>query len=135
MALHQCGWRQWYDERLCFQHFIPKSRLKWTYLRNMYRAFGRASADLRPYEQDICPPQAPWKTKIAATNSWQVYALLRHFLRNWRTAVRALCSPMEGQERALACEMAYGRLVRTLQLWPTRRTRRRPVVVQAPKTT
>jgi len=50
-ALRLAGWRWWYEPRLRFQHYLPASRLKWSYLRRLHRAFGASRIVLDIYNE------------------------------------------------------------------------------------
>jgi glycosyltransferase involved in cell wall biosynthesis len=43
LALVRMGGRMWYDDRLRLRHFMPAARLRWPYLRRLYRGFGAAT--------------------------------------------------------------------------------------------
>src|SRR5205807_2205897 len=49
LALSLAGWRLWYEPRLRFRHFVPASRLEWSYLRRLVRGTGLSSPGLDPY--------------------------------------------------------------------------------------
>ena len=42
-AVRAMGWRLYYSSSLHYRHFIPASRLTWSYLRNLYRGAGHGS--------------------------------------------------------------------------------------------
>jgi glycosyltransferase involved in cell wall biosynthesis len=48
-ALRLAGWKLWYDPRLKLRHFIPSQRLRWSYLRRLYRGTGVVGVHLEPY--------------------------------------------------------------------------------------
>lgn len=48
-ALRLAGWTLWYDPRLEMRHYIPASRLTWSYVRKMHRGFGVAAIGLKTY--------------------------------------------------------------------------------------
>ena len=47
------GWRLWFDERLQLQHFLPKSRLEWPYLMNLYKGFGYSHVVFEIYHMTL----------------------------------------------------------------------------------
>jgi glycosyltransferase involved in cell wall biosynthesis len=49
LALRLAGWRLWYEPAMRMKHFIPASRMKWTYLKRTARGFGTAAAILNAY--------------------------------------------------------------------------------------
>src|SRR5207247_142939 len=44
------GYRLWFDEALCFRHFIPKGRLTKDYLLGIHSGFAEATAVLNAYD-------------------------------------------------------------------------------------
>ena len=48
-AFALAGYRIWYDERLRFQHFIPRQRLSWEYVRRLHKGNAESEVSLRPY--------------------------------------------------------------------------------------
>ncbi len=48
-ALRNEGWKIWYDPRLKFKHELTEERLKWNYLKKLFRGFGEASVGLDKY--------------------------------------------------------------------------------------
>lgn len=58
------GYRLWYDERMLFQHFIPKERLTAEYLHALFRGFGETKKILERYDQYLHhqPVRRKWTT-------------------------------------------------------------------------
>jgi glycosyltransferase involved in cell wall biosynthesis len=60
-ALSLLGWKLWYDPRLRLEHFIPAQRLTWTYLRRLWRGFGRAAVAISWYSYALTErPTTRW---------------------------------------------------------------------------
>ena len=49
-ALRLAGWRLYYDPTLAYQHYMPASRLSWSYFMRLQHALGEASVPLKHYE-------------------------------------------------------------------------------------
>jgi hypothetical protein len=49
-ALRLAGWKIWYEVRLIFKHFIPKSRLTWQYIKRLVVGTGASMVMLKPYD-------------------------------------------------------------------------------------
>ncbi|KAA5548315.1 glycosyltransferase [Adhaeribacter rhizoryzae] len=49
-ALILTGNKIYYDERMQFQHFLPKGRLSWAYYKKMKKGFGNTYPFLMPYK-------------------------------------------------------------------------------------
>ena len=43
LAMVRMGGRLWYDQKLILRHYLPSARLRWSYLRRLYRGFGAAT--------------------------------------------------------------------------------------------
>ncbi len=105
-ALRLSGYRIYYEPSLVFDHFLKPTRLKWKYLRKLYRGFGRQKPLLEPY--------------IAAYNgeaeirkrSWISEALLlvRRLRSYGGTNIKAFAGRSEGSEDILKMEKTLGRL-------------------------
>ena len=48
-ALRLTGWKIWYEPDLTLDHFIPRTRLSWVYLRKMIKGFGFVRHRLSAY--------------------------------------------------------------------------------------
>src|ERR687886_61147 len=48
-ALRLAGWCLWYEPSLHLQHFMPAGRMRWQYLRALFRSNGAASIRYIPY--------------------------------------------------------------------------------------
>jgi glycosyltransferase involved in cell wall biosynthesis len=49
VALQLAGYRLWYEPSLTFFHYMPAVRLNYAYLKNLFRAFGRADVVITVY--------------------------------------------------------------------------------------
>lgn len=52
-ALKLIGGRLYYSSAMHFKHFMPAGRLKWTYLKKLWRSFGYADFLLSPYKMKM----------------------------------------------------------------------------------
>jgi glycosyltransferase involved in cell wall biosynthesis len=114
LALQVHGWRLWYDTRLCLQHYMSASRLRWSYLRQLSRQLGAASVGLDAYTFLRAKP--PIGAKAYLMRFWWARSLitllkiLRHFDRLLLFAL-----PWEGDSRILQLETNIGRFSELLQ--------------------
>lgn len=63
------GYRIWYEEKLQFQHFIPKERLTLSYAFNLFKSFGKSQTVLSIYQfavynTDINPHPFFWLKEV-----------------------------------------------------------------------
>jgi glycosyltransferase involved in cell wall biosynthesis len=106
LALRVAGWKLWFTPRLRMQHFIPREKLNWKYLRRLHRGFGASHTQLAPYF--LCTPRGlpaippAWTAKCIAL-SLDVLRLGKSILVR-----RPL---IEGDARVLALECSWGRLL------------------------
>jgi cellulose synthase/poly-beta-1,6-N-acetylglucosamine synthase-like glycosyltransferase len=114
-ALRLAGWRLWYEPRLRMQHFLPKSRLQWDYLRRVSRGFGAATAGIDAYEMVIKKASTGSIRNANQTWSWQTLATIKYLLRKPIKLIRALLSSMEGDADVLEIENLWGRLLELLR--------------------
>jgi len=112
-ALRLAGWRLWYDERLRLQHYIRSDRLKWSYLRRLYRGFGAATVGLEPYREYLRSPSL--SLRLRQTWQWQAAGTLKALLRQLREA-RLSGGLGEGSRQILKIEWMWGRIVELLNV-------------------
>ncbi len=73
-ALRLAGWRLWYEPKLQLRHYLPANRLKWMYLRRLYRGFGASTAGHDPYRLALADPgRVP---SVSLSRTWWCQALL-----------------------------------------------------------
>ncbi|HUS24317.1 MAG TPA: glycosyltransferase [Candidatus Binatia bacterium] len=70
LALRLAGWKIWYDPALRMQHFMPRGRLTWDYLKSMWRGFGRANVVLDFYGYAPHPPN-DWRSRLEQKWFWR----------------------------------------------------------------
>jgi hypothetical protein len=113
-ALRLAGWRLWYDPQLRLQHYIPESRLRWSYVRKVSRGFGAATAGMDAY-------LAAMKSRTSSSSSrreswlWQTLATVRYLLKKPFKLMSAPFSSMEGDADVLQIENMWGRLLELLK--------------------
>ena len=88
-ALRLAGWKLWYDPRLKLRHFIPNQRLRWSYLRRLYRGTGVVGVHLAPYKIALQETHAP----EADDPAWRRQNSLRHYAMQ---AGKKACSIFSG---------------------------------------
>ncbi|MBS1516782.1 MAG: glycosyltransferase family 2 protein [Bacteroidetes bacterium] len=67
-ALRLAGWKIWFDENLKLKHYLPSKRLKWEYLRELNRGFGRQKIIFDAYILNFrgnktSQPETDWKKR------------------------------------------------------------------------
>jgi glycosyltransferase involved in cell wall biosynthesis len=117
LALHLAGWRLDIDRRLRLQHFMPKARLEWQYLRRLARATAVSLIIMRTYEpayKPVCDDRLlawfkeswVWQTLGAAWDLARRPALFRALLSK----------DGEGDKKVLEAECKIGTIMGFLQL-------------------
>jgi glycosyltransferase involved in cell wall biosynthesis len=105
-ALRLAGWRLWYDPDLQLHHYLPASRLSWSYARRLNAGFGKASVHLDPYEMAL----GPKVSDVRRSWAWRTAATLKQLLKyGWKFPLSRFRS-MEGDPKALAIDQAASRL-------------------------
>lgn len=109
-ALRLAGWRLWYEPGLKLRHYLPVERLKWSYMRSVYRGAGLYSVGLAPYYSAMAKQRAGFVGWLEKTWQWMVLLelkkLLLHPVRLLLSHVRAY----EGNPEVLSVERIKGRL-------------------------
>lgn len=113
-ALRLAGWRLWYDERLNLRHCIPSNRLKWRYLRRLYRGFGAATVGLELYSENMPGLASAPRKRFGQTWQWKAAGTLKVLLEQLRE-VRLADGLGEGSPQILKLEWTWGRLVEFLR--------------------
>jgi hypothetical protein len=84
LAIMILGYRLWYQPDIKFKHYMPAGRVRWTYFKKLFKAFGRADIVICQYKSMI-PKLAPRRKHICrnyyVTLSYSFYHLLQELLR------------------------------------------------------
>lgn len=110
LALRLAGWRVRYEPRLRLQHFIPKSRLKWKYLRQMHRGFGAATIGHDPYYFALRCIQESHLLRLKRTWQWRALGTSKRLFSHGLKLFLAPFRPFEGDPDILDIEKQFGRL-------------------------
>ncbi len=108
-VLRALGWRIWYDDDLVLQHFMPASRLTWSYVRRLRLGGGEASVLFDLYLTSL--GEAPYQDYPAWKKSW-FFRLLKAL---WLGATAFLSNPLacllglEGADAVLKLQEFKGR--------------------------
>lgn len=115
LALKLRGWRLLYDERLKLQHYMPASRLRWVYLRQLNYSFGLSSPllDLYVYSEYL---RSSNNSIIKVTWLYQVLAVVKDLMLHPFELLKAIFLESEGDSTILQIEYKLGRLAALLKM-------------------
>jgi glycosyltransferase involved in cell wall biosynthesis len=105
-ALALLGWKLWYDPRLELQHFMPSGRLKWSYLRGIWRGSGHASTVLDWYQLAFSGNTAAFQERVTRGWARNLFRVVQKLVRSRR----ALLGIKEGNHDQLLAEYLLGRV-------------------------
>lgn len=115
-AFRLAGWRLWYDERLKLKHFMPSTRLQWSYLRSLQRGFGASTIGHDPYHFALKGDPTKRRGRFGRIWASQAHATFRALLKyRLRVISERLIPTQEGTEESLKIEWLIGRLIKLLQ--------------------
>jgi glycosyltransferase involved in cell wall biosynthesis len=100
MALKLIGGRLQYSSQLHFKHYMPKERINWRYLKQLWRGFGASNYFVSPYRH----VQTNYQGSYIKNLYLALKELMRLHLRSKQLPVR------EGDVLLLELEMAKGTL-------------------------
>lgn len=114
-ALRLNGWLLLYEPRLQLDHFLPASRLEWTYLRRLHRGFGAADPSLFAYRQAL--KKGPDTFSERLRRKWYLEALGVLILLLWKSPklIQMFFYPMEGDSDVLRIERRIGKMMELLR--------------------
>lgn len=116
-ALTIAGWKLWYNPDLVLQHFLPASRLQWSYLRKLVRAIGASSVSLDPYIFLKYPTMGVVQGRFQTIWLWKIRALTSNLFKY--SLIKLLLSPFamyEGDQDIISIENHLGRLIELARL-------------------
>jgi glycosyltransferase involved in cell wall biosynthesis len=121
-ALALLGWKILYDPRLHLRHFMPTQRLTWTYLRRLWRGFGKGDVTINLYYHALTGRPATWWNRFRQTWAGNLGICLRLLLPR----ATALLTGKEGCDDQIIAEAALQKTqVLLTGFWFYRRERRR----------
>src|SRR5258705_11681666 len=112
-ALRLAGWNVWYEPSLKLQHFLPQQRLKWNYIKRLWRGFG-ISIGTDPYFFPATPTGL--RGRLRQTWQWQALRALKKIVRQPHKLTLSALGQLEGDPDVLTIELNLGRLVTLLQM-------------------
>jgi glycosyltransferase involved in cell wall biosynthesis len=118
LALRLMGWRLWYEPNLKFYHYIPATRLTWSYIRRLKRGFGAGSAGLDPYFFLQKTNYLGISKRLQGLWVIRFSIVLAKLLRYPHLLILSLFYPLEGNLNLLSVEILLGRLS---ELWRRRK--------------
>lgn len=118
LALRLAGWRLWYEPRLRLSHFLPVHRLKWDYLRRLYRGSGASSIGNIPYYFAMKQKRTGlinYLRQLRESWLWQVLVVLIRLLSYpWKLFI-LFYSKSEGDPDVIYLEVRIGQLLGLMQ--------------------
>jgi len=108
MVLRLSGWRLWYEPSLRLKHYIPKERLRWKYLRGLFRGFGVASVGMDPYWYALGAAPERWKQLLYLRWWSQLSIAVKNFV--WASIRLVSSTRKEGSAHILVWEQSRGRI-------------------------
>ncbi len=108
LALRLAGWKLWYGSELRLIHYLPLSRLRWEYLRNLARGFGSSSIGLDPYHMALTEDFK--KLKGRTGNIWlgKFCSVVEQLMKDKRKWLPSKICLSEGDDRVLEMEYLIG---------------------------
>ena len=90
------GFKIWYDDRLKFQHFIPKGRLTWDYLRKLHVGLAKSYVLLNLYEKAISTKNDKLSPFYWAKKAFYYLGIyIKYFPKHYKTYKRGIGSTEE----------------------------------------
>jgi len=111
LAVAMSGWQIWYEPALRYQHYLPKERLSWPYLRRWWRGFGAASVGIDAY---VMARDLRYDTLIDRIRQGINWKILAASLKLVRRELLNMKPRTDGDECLLKTEFLIGRL---RELW------------------
>ena len=115
LALRLAGWKLWYEPAMRMKHFIPASRMEWTYLKGIAQGFGTAAVVLNAYA--TVRESGSQTFVLRLRSSWVCQAMITIF-RLVGTCGRCILGLPRWEGNQAVLDMIYRRqlLVELLQL-------------------
>lgn len=115
-ALILSGWKLYYDSDLCLKHFMPSSRMNWSYLRKLNRGLGITRVGLEPYEFALKSLTPDLPLIFDRIWIWQALKTLGKVIlwHGWDWT-RSIWTDTEGSKKMLGAEYHLGRLLEILK--------------------
>lgn len=111
LALRLLGWRLWSEPSLTLRHYMPASRMQWSYLRSLLRASGASTPHLDPFYAVL----NQWRP-AALIWQWQALRVLRQLARSPLRLLLSRFGECKGDPEVLELEAQLGRLSTLLRL-------------------
>ena len=113
LAVRATGWRLHYTPKLRYKHFIPCSRLDWSYLRRLFRGAGQSAVFSRLLRMATDHRLPAGRLALERMWTFQVLHALRALARIVVRCPRSLGNPAEGLLERLQVDALLG-TVKTL---------------------
>jgi glycosyltransferase involved in cell wall biosynthesis len=112
-AFRLAGFELLYDERISFQHFLPKGRVDWKYLRKLFHGFGMTKTLIDIYVSAIKGSPSPPNNQRFPYWFNRMWFLLTDVMKDASVLLTGILSPSEGNHRLLTSLAKLGQLKST----------------------
>ncbi|OIO38491.1 MAG: hypothetical protein AUJ71_03000 [Candidatus Omnitrophica bacterium CG1_02_49_16] len=113
-SLRLAGWQLLYDPRLRLKHYIPATRLTWSYLKRLRRGYGAALVELEFYQSAFIERPLTVKERLRQYWLFQMLSLVKSFLMNAHRLILSTVLQKPEGSNLIFFELMRGRLG---QLW------------------
>ncbi len=113
-ALRLSGWKLAISPRMRVEHFMPKQRLRWNYLRRLVRGYTASHVLLDAYTEHSMSLRTP---RHLVSDAWwyQLARTIRTLAGQPRLVLAALSSTEEGRSDVVAVDKLLGRAIGLLR--------------------
>jgi glycosyltransferase involved in cell wall biosynthesis len=116
MALRLTGWNLRIDRRLRLQHFMPRRRLEWRYLRRMLRDYGASHVPIDAYTDYSLSLEPGIRTWVSDSWWYQLGKSLKRIASQPSAVVATLSSDGVGRNQIMSVEKQFGRVLGLFRL-------------------
>jgi hypothetical protein len=115
VALRFCGWKLEVDPRLRIEHYMPRHRLQWNYLRRLARGNDASTVLLDGYADHSLSLKPGLRRRMSEWWLYQLAQALRRLAARPGPLVAALISSGEPRHEVIEVEQIFGRAIGLLR--------------------
>ena len=116
MALRLSGWKLLIDPRLRLEHFMPRHRLQWSYLRILIRNYSASRVILDAYTAHSFSVASGARRRISESWLYQLGKALGRIASQPGAVIASVSSVGEGRNDIAEVEQQFGRVIGLLRL-------------------